>query len=175
VTHPGLVSPLTPAVEQTSRRHIVAALDRALKIADPGTLAALRRARGSAPPAAFYRVTVDILDDALSEQGPRRDAIEGRWAIVAAAMATAQGFLERVPLGEAMARAGIAEMRVVRLLEANPDQLVELTRNIVRQLVQKGQSFDPNDLADLVLSAGTPNEKTSRRTVARDFYRHQGD
>jgi CRISPR type I-E-associated protein CasB/Cse2 len=153
----------------------VATLRRTLEIADPGTLAALRRASSGSPPTAFYRVTVGVLDEVLPEGGARRDEEEARWSIVVSALAIAQGFLAPVPLGKALAQAGIAEMRVVRLLEANADQLIELTRNIVRQLVQKGQSFDPNDLADLVLSAGTPNEKKSRRFIAREFYRHVGD
>jgi CRISPR type I-E-associated protein CasB/Cse2 len=175
VTDPVPVSPQTPSEERSTRRYLIAALRRALERADLGTLAALRRPNSGSPPAAFYRITVGILDEILPETGARRDQDEARWATVVSAMAAAQGFLARVPLGEALAKADVAEMRVVRLLEANADQLIELTRNIVRQLVQKGQPFDPDDLADLVLSAGTPSEKTSRRFIAREFYRHVGE
>jgi CRISPR type I-E-associated protein CasB/Cse2 len=157
------------------RRHrAVAALGRALQPerADPGTLAALRRADPASPPPAFYRVTVDVLDEHLPEAGPLRDALEIRWAVVVSAMANAQGLLARVPLGEALARAGVAEMRVLRLLEAQDTQLADLVRHVVHQLVQKGQPFDPDDLADLVLTGGTDRAQEPRRRIARSYYRH---
>lgn len=165
--------PTQPSAEP--RRHrAVAALGRALnpKHADPGTLAALRRADPTSPPAAFYRVTVAVLDEYLPEAGPVRDALEGRWVIVVSAMANAAGLLARVPLGEALARAGVAEMRVLRLLEAQDSQLPDLVRHVVHQLVQKAQPFDPSDLADLVLTAGTERAQEPRRRIARSFYRH---
>jgi CRISPR type I-E-associated protein CasB/Cse2 len=143
-----------------------------LEAADPGTLAALRRAAPTSPPAAFYRVSVSVLDDQLPEGGTRRDAAEARWVVVVSAMATAQGLLARCPLGEALAKAGVAELRVLRLLEANDAQLADLVRHVVHQLVQKGQPFDPADLADLVLTAGTDRGPEPRRRIARSFYRH---
>jgi CRISPR system Cascade subunit CasB len=163
-------TPTDAAAPERPRHRLVAALRHAIEAADPGTAAALRRADPSSPPAAFYRLTVRLLDEHLPEAGPRRIVEEGRWAVVAAAMANAAGFMRRVPLGEALARAGVAEMRVVRLLEARDSQLADQVRNIVHQLVQKAQSFDPNDLADLVLS----DSDDPRRWIARSFYRHQG-
>ena len=112
------VPPPTGAPAERPRHRAVAALQRVLQASDPGTLAALRRANWTSPPAAFYRVTVDVLDEHLPGAGGRRDALEARWAVVVSAMATAKYFLVRVPLGEALARAGVAEMRVLRLLEA---------------------------------------------------------
>jgi CRISPR system Cascade subunit CasB len=163
-------NPTETATPERPRPRLVAALRHALEAADPGTLAALRRTDPASPPAAFYRITVSLLDEHLPEAGPRRLAEEGRWAVVVAAMANAVGFMKKVPLGEALAKAGVAEMRVVRLLEARDSQLADLVRNIVHQLVQKAQSFDPNDLADLVLS----DSDEPRRWIARSFYRHQG-
>ncbi len=75
-----------------------------------------------------------------------------------------------MPLGEALARAGVAEMRFRRLLEASAAQLPELVRNIVHQLAQKRQPFDPNDLADLVLAED--DDRDTRRRIARAFYRY---
>jgi hypothetical protein len=115
-------------------------------------------------------MTVSLLDEHLPAAGPRRVEEEGRWAVVVAAMANAVDFMMKVPLGEALAKAGVAEMRVVRLLEARDAQLADLVRNIVHQLVQKAQPFDPNDIADLVLT----DSDEPRRWIARSFYRHQG-
>lgn len=163
-----------PKRTEPKRHSAVAALRYALEAADPGTLAALRRLDPSSPPAAFYRVTVSALDDHLPEKGNRRDELEARWAVVVAAMATAHGLLKPIPLGEALAKAGVAEMRVVRLLEAHEPQLAAVVRNVVHQLVQKAQAFEPNDLADLVLTDGTRHARESRRRIARSFYRHEG-
>lgn len=163
-----------PASTESPRRRVVNALRQRLSHADPGTLAALRRAGGSdSPPAAFYRLTVGILDEhdeKLPEAGPLRDRIEARFSVVAAAMATGIDFLAPIPLGKALADADIAEMRVLRLLEASEAQLPELVRGMVHQLVQKGQPFDPQELADLVLN---PDSPAPRRRIARDFYRYQ--
>lgn len=153
---------------------MVNSLWQRLKHADPGTLATLRRAAGLAsPPAVFYRLTVDILDDYFDEMpkaGEFRNNIESRLGVVLSAMAKAGDFLAPVSLGKALADADIAEMRVLRLLEADERQLPELVRGIVHQLVQKGQPFNPHDLADLVLS---PESSEPRRRIARDFYRFQ--
>ena len=172
-------SPLPAAPPEAAvdppRRRAVAALRHAIETSDPGTVAALRRVDPTSPPPAFYRVTVGILDDYLPEAGRRRDALETGWAVVVAAIATAQPrFLSGTPLGKALAEARVAAMRVLRLLEANEAQLPDLVRNVVHQLVQKGQAFDPNDLADLVLTAGTDRARSPRRRIARDFYRHIG-
>lgn len=172
------MSDATPSPVQAStespRRRLIAALRQRLSHADPGTLAALRRASGSdSPPAAFYRLTVGILDEEyekLPEAGPYRDRFEARFSVVVSAMASALAFLASIPLGKALADADIAEMRVLRLLEAGETQLAEIVRGIVHQLVQKGQPFDPQDLADLVLN---PESPSPRRRIARDFYRYQ--
>ncbi len=163
-----------PAHTPPPRHRAVAALRHALEAANPGTLAALRRADPASPPAAFYRVTVGVLDEHLPEGGMRRDADERRWAVVISAMASAHGLLKPVPFGEALAKAGVAEMRVVRLLEGHDDQLADLVRNVVHQLVQRAQPFDANDLADLVVTDGTERGRESRRRIARSFYRHEG-
>ncbi len=168
-------TPADAAPKKPTRREGVARLRRALENADPGTLAALRRFGGdSLPPPAFYHLTVGILDEQLEglAESKLRDEVDSQWAVLASAMASAQGFLGNVPLGEAMAKAGVAEMRVLRLLEANANQLPDLVRNIVHQLVQKGQPFDPNDLANLVLAR--EGDKSPRSTIARSFYRHEG-
>ena len=159
---------------ESPRRRAVNALWEKLKHADPGTLAALRRSAGSeAATVAFYRFATGILEDHyenLPDQGEWRDLLDARWSVVVAAMASGKDFLARISLGRALAEADVAEMRVLRLLEAGEAQLPEIVRTLVHQLVQKGQPFDPHDLADLVLE---PESEWPRRRIARDFYRHQ--
>ena len=167
-------STTAPRPAEPRRHRAVATLRRILEDADPGTLAALRRAEATSPPAAFYRVTVGALDEHLPEGGRYRDAIEARWVVVVSARASAVDFLSGVPLGEALARAEVAEVRVLRLLEAHDAQLADLVRHVVHQLVQKAQPFNPNDLADLVLTDGTERAQDPRRHIARNFYRHSG-
>lgn len=172
-----MTAPALPSIETTpnrlTRRELVAKFRSILDHLDPGTLAALRRANSASPPPAFYRVAVTVLDEHLAhfaESGPRRDEIESQWTVIVSAMASAQGFLASVPLGEALANAGVTEMRFRRLLEASSAQLPELVRNVVHQLVQKGQPFDPNDLADLILARD--DDRSPRRKLARSYYRH---
>lgn len=166
---------MTTERKEPSKRHrAVATLRRVIEDADPGTLAALRRADRDSPPAAFYRVTVDVLDGLLPEDGRRRDIDEKRWLTIVSAMATTVGLIAGVSLGEALARAGVAEGRVLRLLEAHDEQLAHLVRHVVHQLSQKAQPFSANDLADLVLTDGTERAHDARRHIARNYYRHSG-
>jgi predicted HD phosphohydrolase len=80
------------------------------------------------------------------------------------------GLLGGPSFGEALARANVAELRVLRLLDAEPDQLADLLRHSVRQLVSHGQPFDPREIADLVTDPRRADG--ARRTIARNFYRH---
>jgi len=152
---------------------ILAALRVALK--DPGTLAALRRADPDDPPPAFFRSTVGLLDRVSRGSGPARDDLERRWAGIAAALAAGESMLGNVPLGAALARAGVAEMRLLRLLQAHDGSLLHAVRATVHQLVSKGQPFDPRDVVHLILSEGTAKEESVRRNIARQYYRHEGD
>lgn len=148
--------------------------------ADPGTLAALRRMDTSSPPPAFFRVATRTLDELLPSQGSHRDRLESRWATVAQALAMAVGrrgsssLLSRIPLGEALAHAGVTEMRLLRLLDAPDEQLADVVRGLVHQLVSKGQSFDPVHLATFVVSDGERREH-ARRLIAQHYYRHQSE
>ncbi len=161
------------------RRRAVEALRFELeKGADPGTLAALRRMNPSSPPPAFFRVMARSLDELLPKNEQLRLEVESRWAVVAQAMAMAIGpgkrgtsLLSRTSFGEALADADVAEMRVLRLLDASADQRADLLRGVVHQLVSKAQDFDPGDIAELVLTQGDAQER-ARRHIARSFYRH---
>ncbi len=162
----------TAPTPENPRRRAIGALRFAIENTDPGTVAKLRRMDASDPPAAFYRLSVGPLDELLAtEQGEWRNEAEKGWAVIVGAMARGIDFLDAyTPFGAALARAGVAESRVIRLLEARREQLPELVRHAVQQLVQKGQSWSPHDLADLVLARDDNREP--RRRIARGFYRH---
>ncbi len=169
MTQPSL--PETPPPDRSVARTAERLRD-ALRHADPGTLAALRRTDPERLPAAFFRLTVDLLDEVLpAEAGPSRDRDEIRWAAVTRELAHAgDKLLAPVPLGEALAKAGVAEMRVLRLLQASGATLFDTAHSVVQQLVSRGQPFDPRQLAELVVRE---DSETVRRRIARDFYRHQ--
>ena len=163
----------------SSRKSALEALRHALEqVADPGTLAALRRMDPACPPPAFFRLMAASLDDILPPDGQARDLAETSWALVSQAMAMATGgrrgssLLGRVPFGQALAQAGVAEMRLLRLLNASGEQRHALVRGVVHQLVSAGQTFDPSQLADLVLARDDDAEERARRSIARQFYRH---
>ncbi|MBI4705394.1 MAG: type I-E CRISPR-associated protein Cse2/CasB [Deltaproteobacteria bacterium] len=174
VVPPPVPAPLQPEGEprEPARHSAVWALVHALEGADPGTLAALRRIRTDALPPAFFRVAATTLDEHLPESGPSRERLETRWAVVvqAMAMASESRLLGRVPLGKALAEAGVAEMRVLRLLEAHDELLADVVRTVVHQLVSKARTFSPTDLADLVLDDGSEHAERARRRIARFFY-----
>ena len=159
--------PSESAPKKLTRREIVTRLRGALEHADPGMLAALRRYQsGGRVPAAFYK----LMNKALPEDALLTEEQEARWAPVVCAMAGAKGFLGDVRLGEALAKAGVAELRVLRLLEADAAQLPDLVGNVVHMLVQKGQVFDPYELANLLLAAD--DDRRPRSAIAHSYYRH---
>lgn len=163
------------------KREALFGLRAMLEHADPGALARLRRMDPERPPAEFFRFSVAVLDDLLPTTEARRRSQESRWAAIVKLMAIGLGtnprgggLLSAVPLGQSLAQAKIAEMRVLRLLDARDAQLMELARHVVHQLVSKGVSFRIDDFAHLLLSSGERAE-SARREIARSYYRHLND
>lgn len=154
-------------------RSAVWRLRRTLESADAGTLSALRRMAPEAPPLAFYRATVDLLDEGLPEAGPLRAERERQWAVIAQCMAQALDLLGSARLGDAMAGAGVAERRLAQLLDARGNAVADILRTVVHQLVQRGQAFDPVDVAQLVLFETGDRAADIRRGIARNYYRHE--
>lgn len=154
------------------RRRVVGALLHAIDAAEPGTVAELKRMSPELPSAAFYRLTTGLLDAIEPASGDRRDAADRRWTVVARAMALGRGLHGNVRLGAALAHADVAELRMLRLLEAHGTQLADALFGVLHQLVSKGQTWSPYDVAELVLSDGEPFESSVRRTLAREFYRN---
>ena len=138
----------------------------------PGDVAALRRMRPeeiAAP--VFWRIAASDLADSLAGDGPRRDEQERRWAAVLQAMAELRGMHDpRSSLGAALVRANVAEQRVLKLLRASGDALLDAVRVVAHHLANKGVPVNAADFARLVLSDGRADEEPVRRRIARDYY-----
>lgn len=147
---------------------------------DPGDVAALRRGdRGSASPA-FWRMVVEHLEprDLVSAGNQAVDGVnvaERRWTVIMAALARSRGLRGPATLGAALAMGAVAEMRVLRLLNATGDAIEGQVRSTVHQLERKAILFDPLHLAQLILFDDGPGlgslGDNVRRRIARDFYR----
>ncbi len=135
-----------------------------------GDLAALRRMRdGSAPPAAFWRIVVDALEPRglVTTLGDER-----KWTHIVRLMAEAAGLhVNELPLGKALSDAKVAETRVLRVLNAQGDQLIDALRYALRPLVVGGVRFDQRAIAELILSDGHQDASDrARNNVARSFF-----
>jgi CRISPR type I-E-associated protein CasB/Cse2 len=158
--------------DTSSLASTVASIARAIeKILSMGDVAALRRLTpDNTGCAAFWR-TLAMHPDLVPEAGPRRDEMERRWACILQAMATMAGLhTPGVPLGRALAAAGLAEQRLLRLLRASGPILTDAVRVTAHYLAQKAVASNHTDIARLVLSGGGPNEDTVRRAIARSYY-----
>lgn len=138
----------------------------------PGDVAVLRRLRPDdigAP--VFWRIAASDLASTLGPDGPRRDEQERRWAAILQALAELRHLRDfRSSLGSALARADVAEQRVLKLLRASGDALLDAVRIVAHHLATKGIAVSPADLARLVLSDGRADEESVRRRIARDYY-----
>ena len=155
------------AESRTTLSEAIAAVLRMMKHAEPGDLAALRRLRpGDVAAPAFWRLASGVLEDHVRT---RED--EDRWALVLSAMARLAGLHHgHEPLGRALAEADVAEARVLRLIKAHGTGFAAPLRAAVHMLQSKGIAANQLQLAELVLSDGTPREETIRRQIARDYY-----
>lgn len=151
------------------------ALHRSLGAMSSGDRASLRKMRPEAlHQPAFWKLSTSLLQPVLPvETTPWRDVQERRWAVVVAVAAAAL-HAPTMRLGAALARAGITEVRVTRLLRASGDQLPDAVRTLAHQLEAAAVPFDFADLAWLVLSEGRDDEERARQQIARDYYRGIG-
>lgn len=145
-----------------------------------GEIAWLRREDGARSPT-FYKVVATLLDDVLAEYTTETvlSEAERRWArIVHLCAMTAGQHQLGTRFGTALAEADVAEARFLRLVRAEGDGFDAAARAALAPLVQKATSFDPLDLAALVLSAPHPSTRFHyedgeqvRRRLSRDYYR----
>jgi CRISPR system Cascade subunit CasB len=137
----------------------------------PGDVAALRRMDPRRPPAAFFKLEGLALDAHLPHDASEREDAETRWAVVVQGLAHLGSLhAPRERLGVSLAEAGFSELRFARLLQANPDQLVDELPLLARFLAAKGVTTDWAAAARLILSAGRRDQEATRRRLARDYY-----
>lgn len=159
---------------------------------DPGTVAALRRARPGDTCGAFLLLAFDLLERHGTRDGTSKRASsdserrETRWLVYASLIArTALPRLPgrgggddaprslargRTPFGAALALAGVSEPRVLKLLRAHDKALFDAARAVVQKLVSEGQDFDPTQLARLLLSDTLSSEAQCRRSIGYEYY-----
>lgn len=82
----------------------------------------------------------------------------GRWALIGHGMALA-GHDGRSRLGDQLARAGVAESRVTRLLTARGDAFTQLVPRLLRLLASKGVAPNWHELGALILRGETPEHQ----------------
>lgn len=141
-----------------------------------GNLAALRRLQPTAPAtAAFWQALafggLDI--ESLSETELQR------WGTVVQALAvmSPNAHSRTVPVGRALAQAGIKPGRVETLLAARGPAFSTLLRRLCRQLAGQAQPLDWRPLAELVMWEAHTDwreeaAEAHRFAIARAYYRH---
>jgi len=78
-----------------------------------------------------------------------------------------------MPLGKALAQSGYSQNRIKTLLDADEIALLPIVERTARFLQSKGQKFNCNDAARLVMTEHrSPEQRDRDRTrIARDYYR----
>jgi CRISPR type I-E-associated protein CasB/Cse2 len=158
--------------EQDGLPSVVGALAHAIeKLLSPGDVAELRRLHPtdlSYP--VFWRICAAHLAPVLP-LGAARDEAERRWAVILQALAELRGLHSPgARYGRALASAGIAELRALRMLRASGSALYDSVRTISRYLAATGTPANCSELALLVLSDGRDEAESIRRRIARDYY-----
>lgn len=129
----------------------LAAHIRKLEKTDSGERAALARLSPDQPlrPNQIAALARALLAAGL-ESATWRPAIWQRWALIAHGIALA-GHDGTGRLGAQLARAGVAESRVTKLLTARDDAFVQLLPSVLRLLASKGVAPNWHELGPLVL------------------------
>lgn len=165
---PDSVAPLTASA---SVARMAGLIDRALSAGDR---AALRRMKPSEVAcSAFWRLMA-LGDVVWPGDAHARDLVERRWACIAQSMALMAGLhAPSIPLGKALAEAGVSELRLLRLLRSSDLALADAVRVVSTYLAQKVKGSDHREVAALVLSDGRSDSEAVRRSIARSFYYQQ--
>ncbi len=164
-----------PQASRTAPGHLHEILPRlAFEITrlDPGSAAALRRGPlGGAGAAAFWKLMAEYVPDVTDTQ-------ETGWAtmVQCIALLTPKGrepskkpaHDHSVPMGQALQKAGLSEVRLARLLAAPHDMRRTLSIRLCRWLATGDQNrFNLVTLGHFILF---DNDPTDRR-IAREYYR----
>jgi CRISPR system Cascade subunit CasB len=136
-----------------------------------GDRAALRRIDLDTPVTpTLWKVLFDLEQN--ESRGMTQTRWEQRWATLLMGMAHCAGLHDYgVPLGEALAKAGWAETRFVRLLEADGETLMVLLRRMAQYLASKQQPANWDDVRRLLFYQSGDTAEDIRLNVARPYYR----
>ena len=137
-----------------------------------GDRAALRRIDPDTPVTpTLWKVLFD-LDQDESPDWISQTKWEQRWATLLMGMAHCAGMHDyNVPLGQALAEAGWAETRFVRLLEADDETLPVLLRRMAQYLASKQQPANWDDVRRLLFYQSGDTAVDIRLSIARPYYR----
>lgn len=175
--------PLVGDTHDTSegRASIASVVGRLVHVIDeilpPGDVAELRRLDIHDPSSpVFFKLLIASVEPhvVLPAADEPQDRAEQRWAAVLRSMAAMSG-LHRPNrrLGDALAQAGLSELRLVRLLRVRGDTLFDEVRTCVHYLASKNEGCNVADIAKLVLLTDPVRAERHRRSVARSYFRHQ--
>lgn len=136
-----------------------------------GDRAALRRIDLDTPVTpTLWKVLFDLKQD--ESKGMPQTKWEQRWATLLMGMAHCAGLHDYdVPLGQALAEAGWAEPRFVRLLEADDETLPVLLRRMAQYLASKQQPANWDDVRKLLFYQSGETAENIRLSIARPYYR----
>ena len=155
------------------------AVGRAAGMLDPdtghlpnGDRAALRRIDPDTPVTPTLWKVLFELDQGDSPDWIGQTTWEKRWATLLMGMAHCAGLHDyNVPLGQALAKAGWAETRFVRLLEAGDETLPILLRRMAQYLASKQQPANWDDARRLLFYQSGDTAEDIRLSIARPYYR----
>lgn len=136
-----------------------------------GDRAALRRIDPDTPVTpTLWKVLFDLNQDE-SPDWIGEVKWEQRWATLLMGMAHCAGLHDYdVPLGSALATAGWAETRFVRLLEADEETLPVLIRRMAQYLSSKQQPANWDDVRKLLFYQSGDTAEDVRLSIARSYY-----
>jgi len=137
-----------------------------------GDLAELRRlSPEDAGSPAMWKVLSEVHDRDLS--GPELEHALPAWAcaLQAVAQLAGAGGPRGRKLGPALAAAEFSELRLLRLLRADPPNLYREIRTAAQFLAQKGVDVNPLELGKLALEAHRDGMERLRRSIAHGYYR----
>lgn len=170
-----VAKPNAPAAVRVEPRDTVHEVAKWLSKLTPGDLQSLVRNDRSGPSGPYWRLTHEVLEPRGAFSGvslPIQES-ERRWAIIASLMAALVGdnLLRRNVRAGLVLASFLKEARFTALIHRNGPALEVLLRTTTGFARSKGAAFDFSDLAELLLTDLTPNEKIPRVRLARDFYR----
>ena len=161
--------PISTPLPQGSLFGVISRLATAIAHAGNADRAAIKRwSIGRPLPMAFYRLW--LLK--IGEEFPPESQITS-WALLAWGLALMGGRRDpKRSLGTALAKSGLHEMRLERLLQADKDLRPFLFASIVRFLAVKDESFDWTQAAAFLLTHDSEKREALHRRIAADYYRH---